>query len=197
MQRRSSARIGVVLLIVIIAIVLISGIVFLAQSLFGGGGGSQPVQSGESSLLTEPTDNTTVAMSVRGPVTAREHHYDIQLEISATKRLLFITTGYDNPTEVKRIELDNDKGAFTDLLLALNAAGYTSKAEATANKNDGLCATGQLITFTLKDGDETKSDVWTTSCASVTGDFAGHSSTVIQLLLDQIPGSRDAIRTAK
>lgn len=196
MQRRSSARIGVVLLIIIIAIVLISGIVFLAQSLFGGGG-NQPVQSGDSSLLTEPTDSTAVLVSVRGPVTAREHHYDIQLEISATKRLLVITTGYDNPVEVKRIELDNDKGAFTDLLLALNAAGYASKAENTVSKNDGLCATGQLITFTLKDGDETKSDVWTTSCAGVTGDFAGQSSAVIQLLLDQIPGSRDAIGAVK
>lgn len=196
MQRRSSARIGVVLLIIIIAIVLISGIVFLAQSLFGGGG-NQPVQSGDSSLLTEPTDSTAVLMSVRGPVTAREHHYDIQLEISATKRLLVITTGYDNPVEVKRIELDNDKGAFTDLLLALNAAGYASKTENAASKNDGLCATGQLITFALKDGDETKSDVWTTSCAGVTGDFAGQSSAVIQLLLDQIPGSRDAIGAVK
>ena len=196
MQRRSSARIGVVLLIIIIAIVLISGIVFLAQSLFGGGG-NHPVQSGDSSLLTEPTDSTAVVMSVRGPVTAREHHYDIQLEISATKRLLVITTGYDNPVEVKRIELDNDKGAFTDLLLALNAAGYASKAENTVSKNDGLCATGQMITFTLKDGDEVKSDVWTTSCAGVTGDFAGQSSAVIQLLLDQIPGSRDAIGTVK
>lgn len=196
MQRRSSARIGVVLLIVIIAIVLISGIVFLAQSLFGSGG-NQPVQSGDSSLLTEPTDSTAVVMSVRGPVTAREHHYDIQLEISATKRLLVITTGYDNPVEVKRIELDNDEGAFTDLLLALNAAGYASKAENTVSKNDGLCATGQMITFTLKDGDEVKSDVWTTSCAGVTGDFAGQSSAVIQLLLDQIPGSRDVIGIVK
>ena len=196
MQRRSSARIGVVLLIIIIAIVLISGIVFLAQSLFGGSG-NQLVQSGDSSLLTEPTDSTAVLMSVRGPVTAREHHYDIQLEISATKRLLVITTGYDNPVEVKRIELDNDKGAFTDLLLALNAAGYASKAENTVSKNDGLCATGQMITFTLKDGDEMKSDVWTTSCAGVTGDFAGQSSAVIQLLLDQIPGSRDAIGAVK
>lgn len=196
MQRRSSARIGVVLLIIIIAIVLISGIVFLAQSLFGGGG-NQSVQSGDSSLLTEPTDSTAVVMSVRGPVTAREHHYDIQLEISATKRLLVITTGYDNPVEVKRIELDNDKGAFTDLLLALNAAGYASKAENTVSKNDGLCATGQMITFTLKDGDEMKSDVWTTSCAGVTGDFAGQSSAVIQLLLDQIPSSRDAIGAVK
>lgn len=196
MQRRSSARVGVVLLIVIIAIVLISGIVFLAQSLFSGDS-SQPVQPGESNLLTEPTDNTVVAMSVRGPVTARESHYDIKLEISATKRLLVITTGYDNPTEVKRIELDNDKGAFTDLLLALNAAGYTSKTENTVSKNDGLCATGQLITFTLKDGDEMKSDAWTTSCASVAGDFAGHSSAVIQLLLDQIPSSRDAIGSVK
>lgn len=196
MQRRSSARIGVVLLIIIIAIVLISGIVFLAQSLFSGGG-NQPVQSGDSGLLTEPTDSTAVLMSVRGPVTAREHHYDIQLEISATKRLLVITTGYDNPVEVKRIELDNDKGAFTDLLLALNAAGYASKAENTVSKNDGLCSTGQMITFTLKDGDEMKSDVWTTSCAGVTGDFAGQSSAVIQLLLDQIPGSRDAIGAVK
>lgn len=196
MQRRSSARIGVVLLIIIIAIVLISGIVFLAQSLFSGGG-NQPVQSGDSSLLTEPTDSTAVVMSVRGPVTACEHHYDIQLEISATKRLLVITTGYDNPVEVKRIELDNDKGAFTDLLLALDAAGYASKTENAVSKNDGLCATGQLITFTLKDGDGTKSDAWTTSCAAVTGNFAGQSSAVIQLLLDQIPGSRDAIGAVK
>lgn len=197
MHRRSSARIGVVLLIVVIAIVLISGIVFLAQSLFGGGGAKPPVQSIESNLLTEPTDSTKVVMSVRGPVTARENHYDIDLEISAAQRLLVITTGYDETKEVKRIELANDKGAFTDLLLALNVAGYTSAGDTDIEKNDGLCATGQLITFSLKDGDEVKSDTWTTSCAAVTGNFAGQSSAVINLLLNQIPGSRDAVRAVK
>lgn len=197
MQRRGSARLGFILLIIIVAIVLIGGIVFLAQSLFGGGTVAPTSSPQESNLLTEPTDNTRVVMTVRGPVTAREKHYDIRLEISSTKRLLVVTTGYDNPTEVKRIELDNDQGAFTDLLLALNTAGYTSKSDATIDKNDGLCATGQLITFSLMDGDNTNTESWTTSCGAVTGDFTGQSSAVIDLLLNQIPGSHQAIQSVE
>ena len=198
MNRRSSARFGVVLLIVVIAVVIIGGIVFLAQSLFGGA--SQPSADNQppaTNLLTKPTDNTTVVMAVRGPVTAREDHYDIKMEISATKRLLVITLGYDEPKEVKRIELGNDRGAFTDLLLALNDNGYLNQAKPSVEKNDGLCAGGQLINFMTKDGDDTKSDTWTTSCPAVTGSFAGQSTEIINLLLDQIPGSYDAIAAVK
>ena len=195
MQHRSSARIGIALLIVIVAVIMLGGAVFLAQSLFAGG--TSKTQSGETSLLSEPTDNTTVKMIVRGPIVAKENHYSIQLDINNSKRRLVIYRGYDQAEEVQKIELDNDAGAFTDLLLALRDNRYTDSMVTSIEKNDGLCASGQIIDFQLVDGDQVKSDLWTTSCASVGGNFGGNSTGVIQLLLDQIPGSREAISRAK
>lgn len=195
MQHRSSARIGIALLIVIVAVIMLGGAVFLAQSLFAGG--ANKTQSGETSLLSEPTDNTTVKMIVRGPIVAKENHYSIQLDINNSKRRLVIYRGYDQAEEVQKIELDNDAGAFTDLLLALRDNRYTDSIVTSIEKNDGLCASGQIIDFQLADGDQIKSDLWTTSCASVRGNFGGNSTSIIQLLLDQIPGSREAISQAK
>ena len=196
MHRRGTGRFGVVLLIIIVAIVMIGGIVFLGQMIFGGGGQNAATQTNDNSLLTQPTDNTVVEMTVRGPVVARESHYDIDMTISRDKRTIVIYRGYNRDEEFKRMELDNDQGAFDDLLLALNDSGYTTSVESSTEKNDGLCSSGQLIGFILRDGDNVKSDLWTTSCGGV-GNFAGNNSAVIRLLLDQIPGANDAIRQAK
>ena len=181
MHRRGTGRFGVVLLIIVVAIVMIGGIVFLGQLIFGGGGQNAATQTNDNSLLTQPTDNTVVEMTVRGPVVARESHYDIDMTISRDKRTIVIY---------------RDQGAFNDLLLALNDSGYTTSVESSTEKNDGLCSSGQLIDFILRDGDNVKSDLWTTSCGGA-GNFAGQSSAVINLLLNQIPDSRDAIKAVK
>ena len=196
MERRSSAKLGIALLVIIIAVVVIGGVVFLSHALFDDN--KPQVESvNQSNLLTEPADDTAITMSVRGPVTAREYHYDIYLEVSANKRQLVIATGYDNPKEYKRIDLENDKGAFEDLRLALNNVGYTRKLNITTKKDDGLCPSGQLTTFGIKNGNESKHSAWTTSCGNEVGNFGGDVSEVIRLLLDQIPGSRQIIEDVK
>lgn len=194
MKPRSSTRLGIVILGLIVTIVFIGGVAFLVRALFGGQ--ETPAEILASSLLTNPTANTTVSMTVRGPITAKEYHYDLKLEISATSRRLVAYKGYNQNEEIGRLDLDNDDKSFRDLLLALQMAGYTNQIKSSDERSDGLCATGQIISFGLADGETVSSELWTTSCGG-SGDFGGNAQAVIDLLMDQIPGSTDVVRQAK
>lgn len=192
MRRNGKTRLGNLLLIAIVALVMISGVVFLARSIFGGGSGSA-ASNNQTKLLTEPADNTVITMNVRGPITAKERHYDIAIELSASQRRLVIYKGYDKSEELKKIELDNSSQAFKDFLLALSRAGFVNKTTAAVDKDNGLCAGGQIIDFGLLQGDQVKYDAWTTSCSATPGNFTGNNSGVINLLLGQIPDARSTI----
>lgn len=191
-----NGRFGIILLVIIVALVMIGGIVFLGQTLFISDGGEQVAQTSQAKLLTEPSDNTTIQMAVRGPIVAKEQHYDIVLKVTANSRSLVIYQGYDRQTEIKRLDLDNSDSAFRKLLLALNQAGFTRRQTKPQARDDGLCATGQLIEYSLSQGDDVKLNSWITTCQG-TGDFTGNSAQVNQLLLGQIPDADKAISDAK
>lgn len=197
MRSSRNGRLGISLLVVIVALVMIGGIAFLAQSIFGGASNKPMAGNSQVKLLTEPTDNTVVTMTVRGPITAKEKHYDITVELSSTQRKLVIYKGYNKIEESKKIELDNDSQAFRDFLLALNQAGFVNKLADDVAKDNGMCANGQIINFAIRQGDQAKYDAWTTSCGDVTGDFAGNNAQVIDLIVGQIPGAKAAIASAQ
>lgn len=200
-MKRRGLRLGTILLVAVVALVMLGGITFLARSIIGNGGnsgGSSNDNQGSvgQTILSNPGKNATIAMSVRGPVVAQENHYDIDLKITSSSRNLVIYRGYDRKKVIKRIDLDNSDKAFSDLSLALNNNGFMNESKGSATKNNGLCASGQLIDFRVSDGDKSQ-DLWTTSCGTGLGNFSGRSSTVVDLLLNQIPGSRQAIAEAK
>lgn len=200
-MKRRGLRLGTVLLVAVVALVMLGGITFLARSIIGGGGNNGGGSSNNQgsvgqTILANPSKNSTIAMSVRGPVVAQENHYDIDLKITSSGRNLVIYRGYDRKKVAKRIDLDNSDRAFNDLSLALSNNGFMSEAKGNVTKNNGLCASGQLIDFRVSDGDKSQT-LWTTSCGSNLGNFGGRSSVVVDLLLNQIPGSRQAIAEAK
>ncbi|MDO4271594.1 MAG: hypothetical protein Q4C83_01250 [Candidatus Saccharibacteria bacterium] len=191
-----NGRFGIILLVIIVALVMIGGIVFLGQTLFTSGGGEKVAQTSQAKLLTEPSDNTAIQMTVRGPIVAKEQHYDITLKVTANSRNLVVYQGYDRQTEIKRLDLDNSDSAFRKLLLALNQAGFTHKQAKAQTKDDGLCANGQLIEYSLSQGNDVKMNSWITTCQGM-GDFTGDSAQVNKLLLEQIPDANKIISRAK
>lgn len=173
--------------------VMIGGIVFLAQTIFGGKNEPKKPEQQVTHSILEPTDSTVVRMEVRGPVLAKERHYEISASITPNRRKLVIYKGYGREDVLKTMELGNTKEAFANFLAALGDNGFIKANEKGAQKSSGLCASGQLIDFILDNGGYGKSELWTTSCGDIEGSFNGNGAAVTNLILGQLPGSKAAI----
>ena len=192
-MRRTKIPFGAIALVILIAMVMIGGIVFLAQTIFGGKNEPKKPEQQVTHSILEPTDSTVVRMEVRGPVLAKERHYEISASITPNQRKLVIYKGYGREDVLKTMELGNTKEAFANFLAALGDNGFTKANEKSAQKSSGLCASGQLIDFILDNGSYGKSELWTTSCGDIEGSFNGNGAAVTNLILGQLPGSKAAI----
>lgn len=192
-MRRTKIPFGAIALVILIAMVMIGGIVFLAQTIFGGKNEPKKSEQQVTHSILEPTDSTVVRMEVRGPVLAKERHYEISTSITPNQRKLVIYKGYGREDVLKTMELGNTKEAFANFLAALGDNGFIKANEKSAQKSSGLCASGQLIDFILDNGSYGKSELWTTSCGDIEGSFNGNGAAVTNLILGQLPGSKAAI----
>ena len=197
MRRGKPTRLGAVLLMIIAAVVLVSGLLWAGQSLFGGGSTEKEdtVSAGQK-LLDKPTDATSVRMSVRGPIVAKENHYSIALSISQTERIITTFQGYDGKV-IDSQTLGNTAAAFSDFMAALNRAGFMVETKGVGTENQGSCAVGQLIFFEILSEGKSVGKLWTTSCSKLNGNFGGLVVNVQDLFLNQIPNSREIINNAK
>ena len=184
----------------IFSVIMIIGIILIIGTIFGGSNKSRNnnkkqnnTQEDLSGYFKNPTKDSTVRMTVRGPVTALEKHYDIDLKISSSHRSVYVYKGYENKKVAKKIELNNDMGAYKDFMQSLYNNGYTLTAESKIKKNRGLCADGQIVTFYLYNKDKVVHESWTTSCKGESGTFAGQTTSVIDLLLRTIPNAQEDI----
>lgn len=197
MRRGKPTRLGAILLMIIAAVILVAGLLWAGQSLFGGSSTNDEEKlSPGQKLLNDPTDVTSVRMSVRGPIVAKENHYAIVLSISQTERTITTFQGYDGQV-LSTQTLGNTKAAFSDLLAALNRAGFMTEVKGVGNENQGICAVGQLIFFEILSDDKSIGKLWTTSCSKLNGSFGGLVINVQDLFLNQIPNSRNIINSAK
>lgn len=197
MRRGRPTRAGAILLMIIAAIVLIAGLLWVGQSLFGGGSPEKEDALGTAKkLLRDPTDATSVRMSVRGPIVAKENHYSIVISISQTERTITTFQGYDGKV-IENQTLGNTKAAFSDFTAALNRAGFMTENQAGDTENQGICAVGQLIFFEVLSDDKSAGKLWTTSCSRLNGNFGGLATNIQDLFLNQIPNSRNIIDDAK
>lgn len=203
-MKRSNNKAGLIILVVLVAMVLIGGIVFMVRVILGASGTSNTKKSDQPAteqvdLLTKPTDSTVVEVKTRGPIVAREEHYDIDITISASSRSLKVYQGYDRAIVLKEINLGNDQNAFNSYLKALKVQGFNTENEAdeVAEKTDGVCPSGQLIDYIIRDNSGAGSDLWTVSCSNIHGTFGGNSQGVIDLTESQIPGASEAITEAQ
>ncbi len=155
---------------------------------------TKPAETVVADLLENPTATTRVEVKVRGPVVARENHYDIDISLTSTSRQVKVYRGYGRTNVAKEINLGNDNNSFNTYLKALKNRGFGKETtEKVANKDDGICPKGQLIEYIVRDDSTMGSDLWTTSCGDVQGSFGGNSQGVIDLTLAQIPGAKEAI----
>lgn len=196
MRRGRPTRLGATVLAIALIIVLLSGLFWAAQMLFQGGSSDPETISTGQKLMDDPTDKTSVRMSVRGPIVAKENHYSIVITISRDSRNITTYRGY-NGEVIETKTIGNTDAAFKDFIAALNRAGYMKQNTSVDDANEGICAVGQLIQFEVLDDNKSAQKLWTTSCGKLGGTFAGLVVNVEDLFLNQIDDSRKIIERAK
>ncbi|HEY8886461.1 MAG TPA: hypothetical protein VIM31_03115 [Candidatus Microsaccharimonas sp.] len=195
MANYRTSRIIPVVLVVVIIIIAIASLVSLARVVFFSGSSTSNTAQADVSqaALLNTTVNHSVTMTVRGPIVADEAFHSYKIDISPNNRQVVTYTGYLD-TVVDQVSLGNNVASYTEFVNALDKANLTKGKQLTADKNDtsGVCATGDVYTFTIYDGTTDVKDLWTSTCSGSKGSLDASVTQLTSLFVKQIP-SADAL----
>lgn len=195
MSRYSKTRILPTILTIVIIIVAIAGLVGLGRLLFAGGGTPKEPEvdvARQALLTTQP--GSSVTMNVRGPIVADENFRSFQIAVSPEAREVTTFTGYLDQV-IDQETLGNNTAAYTELVHALDKANLTSGKQFEGDANDirGICATGRVTQFIVKEGGEPVQTLWTSTCSGSKGSLKASATQLSQLFVRQIPNAPNYI----
>ncbi|USN96499.1 MAG: hypothetical protein H6797_05545 [Candidatus Nomurabacteria bacterium] len=190
MDRSGIQRLVPIVLVLIIVVLAIAALVSLGRTLFGGGASpetSSPVNTGKQALTSTLADRS-VRMTVRGPIVARENFHSYTITISPDARNMTTHVGYLG-NEVDNDQMQNDIQAYTQFVYALNRANFMEgmPLKGAANDTRGICASGNLYEFEVRQGDNTIQKLWTTTCSGSLGSLKANLGQISNLFQLQIP----------
>jgi hypothetical protein len=165
--------------------------VLFAVALFSLGAGSRPDDSNQKKAAIKLTDHTDdgslVRLTIEGPVTADELHRTTIITVGGDSRALDIYKTYGNQSALTQ-SFTNNQTAFTDLMYALNDAGFARASQANGERDEtGVCPTGQRYIYELIHNDQVTMRLWGSSCKDKRATFGGNSALVQTLFQKQIP----------
>lgn len=167
-------------------VALILGVLLL---IIRGFSGDEPK---EQKFLTDyTTTNTTMQMTIQGPVNAEQQHQGVRVTIGKSENRVEILQGYDQKV-VSTQSFTSNETAYGTFLRALQLKGYTKgKADPKLADERGFCPAGNRFIFEIKNGDNKIQRFWQSSCKE--GNFGGNLSAVMDLFEAQIPEYRTII----
>lgn len=199
MYKGNRSRLFPIIVVLVVMAIAIFALVTLGRWVFSSLNGTQNAQpetsqqaSIENTLLNNNA-NSSVRMTVRGPIVGDEQFRSYQITISPTSRSIITWSGYDQANVIDQKTLDNDKKAYDEFVYAINYAGYTKSAVVKDNNTKGLCASGRVYHFEVLSDSTTSQDTWTTNCNSKQGSFRGNGPVIRELFLKQIEGSSQIV----
>jgi len=126
-----------------------------------------------------------------GITNAESLHRAIRITVSRNAVSVDILAGYHGEVAGKVIKSQsfiNNQEAFAYFLASLQTLGYMNKREISENiEFIGQCPLGNKYVFQNSNIDGLKDILWTTSCSSSQGNFAGKLNSVQQLFINQVP----------
>lgn len=162
-------------------------VIFLIVILASGGSSNGGSKIKSINLVDFSQDSSDISMFVDGPINALELHRQIKITISQDSRQLDIFEGYDGQ-KLSSISLSNTSNSYDDFLHALSVSGFTKAKNLNQNKTEqGYCPLGFRTVYELRNNQEQKLRLWTTTCNNVPATFAGQKTTIESLFKNQIP----------
>lgn len=138
--------------------------------------------------LADYIDNSaTVTFTAKGRVVAEEDYREIVISVTPTERRVAVIKGYNGAVD-KQQTFPNSQEAYEAFLHALSKTGFTVERETNNKDIEGACPTGRRYLYELDDNGSEIVDLWSTTCNSNEGTFAGNDNTTQRLFRAQIPG---------
>ena len=162
-------------------------IIILVIFLFVGGGKKNTPTTPAKTLPSYANTDATVSMTIDGPINGDDAHRAIKVTVGQNSRELDVIQGYSG-TVIQTNPFYNSQNAYNVFLHAINLSGFTLLRKGTSASLDstGQCALGERFTFTLEQDGNVISHLWTSTCGTSTGNFAGNSPSLQQLFEAQI-----------
>ncbi len=188
-NKYSTTPVTPILLVVAIVAVILIGLYLLIQVIFPSSNPGQSVTSDQQALLESAVDSS-IRMTVRGPIVAEENFRSYQVIISPINRSLVISKGYQGQ-EINRVPLSNNTPSYEQFTGALNQANFVKTNSTNYDDNlSGLCASGVLYKFEIVKANQAVKQLWASSCSSVRGSLGANLDTILKLFAAQIPNYR-------
>jgi hypothetical protein len=191
MSRGGISRVLPTILVIVVMVIAVVGLISAARNLFF----DRPTETeiGSDDLLNTSL-NRNVRMTVRGPIVADEEFRTYDITISPTSRDLVLYAGY-RERELDSIRLNNNTRAYEEFVYALDRAELMEGREYDDERDDvrGICATGGLYEFEIRDGNHTLKRLWTSTCRRSTGTLRADRQHIQDLFLRQIPDQREVL----
>lgn len=175
-------RILSIALVALILILLIAAIISVTS-------GTKPTTS--SSHLTTNTTEMSLELQIRGPIVADEDFKTSIIKISSSERSITNYEGYSSK-EADSKKLSNTYVAYDEFIHALDQAKLFSGKSLNTDFR-GLCSSGTLYVFRLKQADETIDTRYSTTCSSQKGDLKPKFNTIYSLFTSQVPDAKTFI----
>lgn len=140
-----------------------------------------------SSQLVEFADkNSSVSVTTYGRVVGNESRNGLRIVVTPGERRLEIMNGYDDNV-IRTETYPNTQSAYENFLSALSGQGFLASRETDIKDQRSACPTGNRFIFDLTEDGDLQASLWSVSCNSDVGTFAGRGSTIRQLFQLQIP----------
>jgi len=195
MRRGFSRFIPIIFFIVVFILIIAAGV-----SVFRLFNGSNDQSSGK--VISEPVNkgllatdvNRSVVMRLRSEIVANENFRTYEVVISPNSRNFTRYKGYLQDPIIDKSYINNTE-AYTQFVYALANDNFATGTPLTGDANDtrGICPTGILYEFEVKDGETVEKHLWTTSCKGVGGSLKANVSQVQALFLAQVPAAEKYI----
>lgn len=172
---------------VIGAVATVLLLVFLFVFVINRGDDQNPATTPQVLKLVDYADkDSTVVFHTDGRLVGAEDRRSIRITISANERRLEIYSGYSGEV-INSQSFPNTQIAYQAFLSGLGGQGFMTAKKTDIVDPQSVCTNGLHHYYTLTEGSEKKSDLWSVSCDK-SGTFNGRSTkTIRELFQRQIP----------
>ncbi|OYX41095.1 hypothetical protein B7Y94_05590 [Candidatus Saccharibacteria bacterium 32-49-12] len=195
MAKLRNQRIIPFILVIVIVIIAIAALVSLARAVFFSDRPTEVAITDTSrQQLLAVTADSSVRMTVRGPIVADEEFNSYSVVVSPSRRAMTTYTGYLD-TIVDQVNYGNNSAAYEEFVYALDKAQYATGKQLDEDEDDtrGVCALGRVYEFYILDGSDVTKRLWTTSCRGLNGSLRADATHLRNLFHAQIPESNSLL----
>lgn len=176
--------IGFMVTVIIIIILLVASL---------GNVGRRPSNNNKpanNNLVSYANGDSFVRMTVDGPVSANQDHYQVVVTVSNEKTIYEQIKGY-NGEVIKSESFNNNQNSFSTFLSALQKAGYMNGDKEQSHASyQGFCSLGNRYIFSLYQNNKKVQQYWTSDCGSPKT-YLGNFPLTYDLFQAQVPNYVD------